>query len=613
MTDAEDLDGRFALEPGPGPWRLGADRRTGRPCRARAVPAPAAGSAAARELGELAASLLKVRHPSLENLLALRDSKDGKSVWWIYEAAEGKTFAELAAEKRPFGEREAAGIAAALAGALRAARKAAPGLPPLGLAPDRLLLTPAGRPVILAPGPFARDEEGARWRAPAGGDAGRADLYAAGASLAYLFSGRGPEDFEGEDGYAGIGRYAGFSPEFCAVLGKMAPRKGSPGYGSARELERELELQLAGRGPSRLRGGLRLLLLAACAAAAWSGVDRLYSRGGVATLRGGEVEWAMPGGLAFSPDGDSLALAGGRELLVWDTRSWKPSRLSEPEGSTIRRYRSAAYFPDGRLAVLLYGGRGLKVYDAARKPLCDYLLAAEPDSLAISPDGSLLAVAVNSVDGPERRPLNGRVLLFEGRTLRPLVPLNGQGGPVHALQFEPDGRALVYRTLYRDEAAKDWNLGRVVRRPVDGGQEEVLFADPEPGFRLGLFALGPGGMLALPRPSTEGLVVVGRGDRLLATLNADSALEKYFYTTSSEGAFSPDGKLFAASLIRGGRARLRLYRTDGWKLLREFRLGRWRDGPVAAVAFSPDGRLVAAAQDDGGRSLVRVFSTTEAK
>lgn len=601
---------RFLAGP-PGPAAGGVcerealDKLTGLRCRVFEIDLAGREAGCAGPLERWSAGLLGVRHPSLENLLAARPSADGRSVYWVYEEISGKSLAALAAEGRPFHEAEAAGLAAALAGALRALRAAAPGLPSLEVRPETIFLAEGGRPVLAGTRYFAPSPAGEAWHPAGSMKPAAAEVYSLGLSLACLFSGRPPEELRAGVSYSDLKKRTGFSADFCGILWNALAGR----YASAAALERDLARFLAGAPPSRLRAAGRALLAAGLLlASGWflSGLEP----GNPVKLKGGEVEWCVPGGLAFSPSGDRLAQAGDKELYLWSAGDWKRPRAAALRSPDGQHTRSVAFFPDGRLALGSVGSQGvssLRVLSGSLTTLWEGPLPGTLDSLAVSPDGALLAAAVDDYEGQEVRGVRGRILLFDAATLKPVRELATPGGPAHSVVFSPDGRSVVYRTLHWQEAAKLFNLGRVVRRSVDGGDEEVLFSDGEPGFRLGLFAWRGDGTAVLPRPGSELAEVRAPGGRLVSQLNGDSAREAYTYVTSSEGVFSRDGTLFAGTTVRGGRVRLRVYDASTWRQLKEFKLAKWRAGGAAGVAFSADGRSVAVSQGDAFASRVRVF------
>jgi len=222
------IGGRFLAGEPEGPpatvtLRRGTDKKTGRPCKIYEVPNDVEGINHPWTRDE-ASKLLKLRHPSLENLLSLVEngSGPGTSVYWVYEAAGGKSLFELAEEGRPFSEIEAVNIAAALAGALRKLHDACYSFPLGGISPRNIYLGEGGRPVLAGIKPFegltCEDEA---YSPPGEPPSPTGDISALGASLAFLLSRKSPLEFRAEGSFSGIKRYTGFSQEFCNVLSKM--------------------------------------------------------------------------------------------------------------------------------------------------------------------------------------------------------------------------------------------------------------------------------------------------------------------------------------------------------------------------------------------------------
>lgn len=610
---SEVIGGRFLADRPEGPpavipCRRGVDKTTGLPCRIYDIPYKLS-NLDYDDLAVKAALLVKVRHPSLENLLGVFSNGmgPGSSVRWVYEAAGGKTFSELAGEGRPFSETEAAGIAAALTGALKKLHGQG-GLRSGGISPDSIYLGAGGRPVLAGVKPFMIS--GAGYYPPGEEPSAPGDIYALGASLAFLFSRKTPEEFRAEGGFRGIKRYTGFSQEFCRVLEKMTAESPDDRYRSAEELEKDLVVLLAGRRPSIFTRAFRSAVLLALSAAAAGGLLTLLPSGGkVADLKAGRVDWAVPGGLTFSPDGMLLALAGDRSLYVWTTVDWEKGAPAGQENRRGLHTRSAAFLPDGSLAIGSSTGEGaseIKLVSAGgARVLWTKKLPDGLDSVAVSPDGGAIAAAANKYDTTEQRHYGGEVRIYDRSGTE--AAAFRTGGPVFTLNFTPDGRGLVYKTYLWDASAKVLGLGAVVRRDLASGDETVLLRG-KPGRGSPLYSISPSGLLVTPEGTDEALSVTDASGRKLAGLNADCYGEEYLYTTSAEGAFSHDGKYYAAHFTSKNRLYLRLFETAAWKIVRTYKLGKWKDGGVAAIAFSPDGRTLAAAQGNAFKSRVRVFT-----
>jgi WD40 repeat protein len=291
--------------------------------------------------------------------------------------------------------------------------------------------------------------------------------------------------------------------------------------------------------------------------------------------------------LVFSPDGKTLAVASDRGMTVWDATTGKPVSWFPPD----RRFRAAAFTPDGRVLV----GHGL----------------APPDKKGLGADRDFHIIrrwAVGSGD-----PLAWLTID------QPRVP-----GPSAALS--PDGQFFVHRG---DQEVSVWDastcaiLARVPEQPArgasvaiahggkalavvrqlkDSAETELRIYEPLSG-KLRTVIRRDGHAHAVPTFSPDGTVVFTSGRDALCAWDATSGDSlREIPGVRGPVAFTADGR----SLIVAGRGHLRLYSLPEFMEVRRF------ENPgdqVVALALSPDGKRLVRA----GGNTVAVWDVTSGK
>jgi WD40 repeat protein len=164
-------------------------------------------------------------------------------------------------------------------------------------------------------------------------------------------------------------------------------------------------------------------------------------------------EAGHPNGLAFSPDGKTLAVVSERVELFDIAARKERAALKGNEMGLV----SVVFSPDGKL---LAGGEyqgTVQIWNAVTgTPLARLLHDAgrRVSSLAFSPDSTTLAAALGSSEPNRIRP--GTIVIWDVAARRQRLLLHGHRHNVLSVSFNKDGKLLASGSS--DHVIKLWNL-----------------------------------------------------------------------------------------------------------------------------------------------------------
>ncbi|WP_433464326.1 WD40 repeat domain-containing serine/threonine protein kinase [Spirillospora sp. CA-128828] len=137
----------------------------------------------------------------------------------------------------------------------------------------------------------------------------------------------------------------------------------------------------------------------------------------------------VPGTVAFSPDGRTLACDDDKDVRLWDVGTRRSTALLKGQDKSLF---SVAFSPDGK--TLAAGGKNeTRLWDVAdRRPRKK--IATGAHQVAFSPDGRFLA---------SRMETDGAVRLWDAGTGEAAGSFTGNAGGVSAMAFSPAGGLLA--------------------------------------------------------------------------------------------------------------------------------------------------------------------------
>jgi WD40 repeat protein len=306
--------------------------------------------------------------------------------------------------------------------------------------------------------------------------------------------------------------------------------------------------------------------------------------------------------VCFSPDGQRLASAGGREVKVWDAHTGQEHLSIQGGGSRV------CFSPDRKRLATASEDRTVKVWDAqtGQEQLSLKGHTGGINSVCFSADGNRLASASDdktvrvwsAQTGQEFRTLKGHtglvfgvcfspdgrrlasassdkaVKVWDAQTGQEQLSLQGHAEPVVAICFSPDGRRLASASW--DRAVKVWD--------AQTGQELLSLKGHTWGITSVCFS-----------PDGKRLATAS-SDKTVKVWNAQTGQEQLSLQGHTDDAlavcFSPDGRRLASASYD------RTVRVWDAQTGQEERTLKGHTDRVSCVCFSPDGKRLATASWD---------------
>lgn len=286
--------------------------------------------------------------------------------------------------------------------------------------------------------------------------------------------------------------------------------------------------------------------------------------------------------IAYSPDGETLAVSGYREVLL---HKGDGSGLLARLPGLSDKITSLAFSPDGSVLAAVGGTPAtfgeVQLWNVAQRKLLRSLTLTS-DTLfgaSFSPDGSKLAFGG----------ADNAIYVIEVATGKQLLKMNHHDGWVFGTVFSQDGSQIV--SVSRDRAAKLSNVNEgIFIENINQLKGELVSIARQPRHDTVLVG-GEDGIPALYMMHRPRALVIGDTSTLIREY------EKQDGPVISV-AFSPDGNLIA---VGSSAEEVRVYKTEAGERVAAL---KGHQGGIYSVVFRPNGEQLAAAGFDG---TVRIY------
>jgi WD40 repeat protein len=286
--------------------------------------------------------------------------------------------------------------------------------------------------------------------------------------------------------------------------------------------------------------------------------------------------------LAYSPDGETLAVSGYREILLHKADG---SELMARLAGLSDKITSLAFSADGSTLAAVGGTAAtfgeIQFWDVAARKLKRSVTLTNDTLFGVSFSPDSTKIACGGADNA--------IYVYEVATGKQLLKMNHHDGWVFGTVFSKDGSQIV--SVSRDRAAKLTNVAEgIFIENINQLKGELVTIASQPK-QDNVLVGGEDGVPALYMMHRPRSLVIGDTSTLIREFEKQDG-------PVIAVAFSPDGQLTA---VGSSAEEIRIYKTDSGERVQSF---KGHQGGIYAVVFKPNGEQLAAAGFDG---TVRIY------